>query len=80
MLVHCINLNTKIGGGLKNLSVHVNYIYIYIYSLGRLCHENISVHIIYKSIGSYNLYKHTCDMIVKNIVSLNHNVCTNVVK
>ena len=35
--------------------------------------------IVYKSIGSYHLYKHIDDMIVKNIVSLNHNICTKAI-
>ena len=73
--MHCINLDKKNGDGLKNLSMCVNYIY----ASGRLCHENIPMHMIYKSTGAYNLYKRTNDTIVKSTVSLNDNIHTNVV-
>ena len=74
--MHCIILNTKTGARYKkNISVP----FLLQHPSATESKERSDAYPIYNNTNIYHLYIHTSDMIVKNTISLNHNIHASVV-
>ena len=73
-MVHCIIFNSKNGiGHKKYISAHWRLRHIGVHT----SNNNLGAYKLYnKNTNVYQLYNGTDDIIVKNIVFLNHNICT----